>query len=204
MLLQYRFWRGAVLWTSGARWVFCPLGITFTCPSLHVGALRWERVARLGDRRLILLLICEHMLLDLIRSSRGGIKWYLKTQLTVTFFLTDSSSWKEIVRHLWCLKRLRGKSTSLIVWNLVRIKNLYMMTLSFVRMTRHYWGCTSLLLIEILWFIACSQQSSLIFTINIHFTAEKLIACMTSQLWLLNLLGKCRLWITGSHNLIMC
>lgn len=53
-----------------------------------------------------MLLVGEHMLLQLIGIGGRRVQWHLKPNVAVTIFLTDSSSGEEIVTHLWRLLQL--------------------------------------------------------------------------------------------------
>lgn len=55
---------------------------------------------------LLMLLVGEHMLLQLIGIGGRRVQWHLKPNVAVTIFLTDSSSGEEIVTHLWRLLQL--------------------------------------------------------------------------------------------------
>lgn len=141
-------WR-TVLWsTSSHIWrmhIFCPLRIFLKLRILHISqpSLWWKRISGLTELRLL----NELSLLLVLITSRVGrwtIKGDFKSDLAVTFFLADSSSWEEIVIHLRGLLRVITNCSNLNVRDLLLnhsllgwIVHIYMMTLSLVWVAGH-------------------------------------------------------------------
>ena len=84
---------------------------------------------------------------------------------TLSIFITNCPSWEEIMRHLrlkLSLLVLRDHSTLSLLLDkglLCRIKLPKVMALPLIRVTRHYWGCHSIILINISLIFPCHSST---------------------------------------------
>lgn len=183
-----RFTGRGLLWTACSHIrrmnVFWPLGIF----ALHLWILHVAKytLRREGIGSLAKLLLLDKLRLLITSISGWSIQWNFKGWLAVTIFLTDSSSWEEIVinlgRCLWgdFIANKSALTTCNLLLNnclLGLIIHIDVMALSFIRMAWHYWRSNCLLMIEYGWVFRC--ESFTIIAIDAHLSAEELIGSIT-------------------------